>query len=119
MESVDAKDCLFCRVIKRELESQVVYEDDLAVAFQDINPQAPVHLLVVPRKHIPSLAVTEEADEALLGHVFMVARKLAERENLNKNGYRVVLNTGSYAGQTVFHIHVHLLGGRSFHWPPG
>ena len=111
--------CLFCKIAGKELESQIVFEDDQAIAFRDINPQAPVHLLVVPRKHIPSLVEAETHDEALLGHLFLVAQKLAEGENLNRNGYRVVLNTGSYAGQTVPHVHLHLLGGRSFGWPPG
>ena len=101
------------------MESSVVYDDDLAFAFRDINPQAPVHILVVPRRHIASMIEVGSDDLALLGHLLGVARKLADDEQLGKNGYRIVINTGSYAGQTVHHLHVHLLGGRAFHWPPG
>lgn len=89
------------------------------MAFQDINPKAPVHILVIPKEHVSSLATCEEKHEALLGHLMLVAQKLAKSENLTKNGYRVVANIGTYGGQTVEHLHLHLLGGRSFGWPPG
>lgn len=101
------------------MESDLVHTDDQAVAFRDVNPQAPVHILVVPRKHVESLAVSTGDDSALLGHLLTVARTIAESEKLSKNGYRVVINTGGYAGQTVSHLHLHLLGGRAFRWPPG
>jgi histidine triad (HIT) family protein len=103
------EDCLFCRVIDRKLPAKIVHEDERAVVIEDIHPQAPVHLLVLPRKHLPSLKEALAEDEALLGHLFLVAAK----------GYRTVINNGTWAGQSVFHLHVHVLGGRTFHWPPG
>jgi histidine triad (HIT) family protein len=112
-------DCVFCRIAEKKMDAPVVHEDDMAVAFRDMNPQAPVHILVVPKKHIRSMGEVGPKDEALLGHLLYVARKLADDEGLPRNGYRIVLNTGANAGQTVFHLHVHLLGGRSFSWPPG
>ena len=101
----------------RDLPADLVYEDDRAVAFRDIAPQAPTHVLVVPRKPIPRADAIEEADEALVGHLFTVARRVAEAEGLTD--YRLVVNNGEGAGQTVFHLHVHLLGGRGLQWPPG
>ncbi len=112
-------DCVFCRIAEKKMNAPIVYEDDIAVAFRDINPQAPVHILVIPKKHIKTLGDTVPKDAQLLGHLLLVAKKLAEDEALPRNGYRLVLNTGANAGQTVFHLHVHLLGGRSFDWPPG
>lgn len=108
---------LFQKIADGEIPAQIVYEDDRAVAFRDINPQAPVHILIVPRKPIPRADQIEEADEALVGHLFVVARAVAKEEGL-KN-YRLVMNNGEGAGQTVFHIHLHLIGGRSMQWPPG
>lgn len=111
-------DCLFCKIIAGTIPSKKIYEDDQAYAFADIDPKAPVHLLIVPKKHIPSLAETDAADTALLGHLHAVAKKLAAEHTLT-GGYRTVINTGLEGGQTVFHLHVHLLGGRQMHWPPG
>jgi histidine triad (HIT) family protein len=111
-------DCLFCKIIAGTIPSKKAYEDDQAYAFADIDPKAPVHLLIVPKKHIPSLAEADADDTALLGHLHAVAKQLAAEHNLSK-GYRTVMNTGSDGGQTVFHLHVHLLGGRPMHWPPG
>lgn len=108
---------LFQQIADKEIPAQLVYEDDRAVAFRDINPQAPVHILIVPRKPIPRADQIEEADETLVGHLFVVARMVAEQEGLQN--YRLVMNNGEGAGQTVFHIHLHLLGGRSLQWPPG
>jgi histidine triad (HIT) family protein len=110
--------CLFCKIIAGEIASKKVFEDDLTLAFRDLHPQAPVHVLVVPRKHIASLAEANAEDEELLGHLLMVAAQIARSEGLVK-GYRTVINTGADGGQTVDHLHVHLLGGRAMHWPPG
>ena len=112
-------DCLFCRIIDRKIPAKIVYEDERAVAIEDIHPQAPTHLLVIPRQHLPSLVEARTEDEPLLGHLFLVASQLAQKRGLDLKGYRTVINTGAGAGQTVFHLHVHLLGGRPFHWPPG
>jgi len=111
--------CIFCRIIERRLPARIVFEDDEIVAFEDTNPQAPIHTLVVPRKHLTSLKDATPADAPLLGRLFMVAAQLARERGLESKGYRTVLNTGTWAGQSVFHLHLHLLGGRVFHWPPG
>ncbi len=112
-------DCLFCQIIDRKIPAQIVHEDEHAVAIQDINPQAPVHLLVIPRKHITSLADGRAEDEALLGHLHLLAARLAREQGLEPKGYRTVINSGAGAGQSVFHLHIHVLGGRAFQWPPG
>jgi len=111
--------CLFCRIIAGEIPSNKVYEDDLALAFRDINPQAPTHVLIVPKKHITSLNDATQDDQSLLGHLTLVASKLADQLGAAVSGYRTVINTGAGAGQSVWHIHVHLLGGRELGWPPG
>lgn len=111
--------CVFCRIVAKEVASDIVYEDDEVVAFRDINPQAPVHVLVVPRKHIPTLNDATPEDQPLLGKLLLVARQLAQKLQVADGGYRLVLNVNRGAGQSVFHIHLHLLGGRVFHWPPG
>ncbi len=110
---------LFQRIIDREIPAKIVFEDELSLAFADINPQAPVHLLVIPKKPIPSIDEIEEEDIPLIGHLFRVIRRLAEEHGLNEKGYRVVSNCGPLAGQTVPHLHYHLLGGRAMGWPPG
>jgi len=112
-------DCIFCRIIQREAPAKIVFEDSDVVAFEDQNPQAPVHLLVVPRKHLASLEDTAPEDAALLGRLFVVAAELARQRHLIAKGYRTVINNGSWAGQSVDHLHVHVLGGRVFRWPPG
>ena len=111
-------DCLFCKIIDGQINADIVYEDERAVAFRDINPQAPTHVLVIPRTHIESLNALETSDEAEVGHLFVVAKKVAEQEGLAECGYRTVINTNADAGQTVFHIHVHLVGGKPMGWPP-
>jgi histidine triad (HIT) family protein len=111
--------CIFCRIVAKEVQSKIAYEDEEVVAFHDINPQAPVHVLIVPRKHIPTLNDAVEEDQALLGKMMLVAQKLAKELGVADSGYRLVLNTNRGAGQSIFHIHFHLLGGRLFHWPPG
>ena len=110
--------CIFCKIVAKEMPAKIVYEDDTSVAFLDINPQAPVHILVIPRKHVASAEETEEADAPVIGHLHRVAAKLAQEFKIT-DGYRIVLNTGRGAGQSVFHFHLHLLGGRIFHWPAG
>jgi histidine triad (HIT) family protein len=110
--------CLFCKIAEGEIPSNKVYEDDDLFAFHDISPQAPVHILVVPRKHISSLEEAEEGDAALMGKIMMLVQKLAREQGI-KAGYRVVNNCGASAGQSVFHIHFHLIGGRALGWPPG
>jgi histidine triad (HIT) family protein len=111
--------CIFCRIIRGEVPSQIVYRDDQVVAFRDINPQAPVHILVVPVRHIAGVADLTPADVELAGRLLLVARQLAEQEGVRDRGYRLVLNQGPDAGQSVDHLHLHLLAGRRFHWPPG
>lgn len=110
--------CLFCKIIEGSIPSTAVYQDDRAYAFADINPQAPVHVLIAPKEHLMSLAEAGEEHPALLGHLLWVAAGIARSKGLGK-GYRVVINTGEDGGQTVDHLHVHLLGGRALSWPPG
>ncbi|HKO03935.1 MAG TPA: histidine triad nucleotide-binding protein [Candidatus Acidoferrales bacterium] len=112
------EDCLFCKIGAKKIPAKVVYEDDLVFAFEDINPQAPTHLLISPRKHLVSLTEATDEDASMLGHILLVVAKLA-RERQLLDGYRIIFNNGRGAGQSVFHLHVHLLGGRSFRWPPG
>ena len=110
--------CLFCKIIRREALANIVYEDESCIAFRDIKPQAPVHILVIPRKHYASAAEADTEDEVVLGHLHRVAAELAQQYGLAQ-GHRVVMNTGAASGQSIFHVHLHLLGGRSFRWPPG
>ena len=112
-------DCLFCKIIAGEIPAEKVHEDELCVAFRDIAPVAPTHILIVPRKHIETLDDLESVDAALVGYVTHVASRVARQEGLNPEGYRLVWNCHEGAGQTVFHIHLHVLGGRTFNWPPG
>ena len=114
-----ADKCLFCRIATGDIPSKKVYEDNDVVAFQDINPQAPTHVLIIPRKHIPTLDDLNEADASTLGTALVRVAQIARDLHLNTDGYRVIINNGESAGQTVFHIHFHLLGGRNFGWPPG
>lgn len=111
-------DCVFCKIARREIPSEVVYEDEKTLAFRDINPQAPVHVLVIPKRHISSLAELGEGDEDLMGHLVVVASRLAYALGVGQ-GFRVVGNCGEMAGQSVFHVHMHVLGGRRLGWPPG
>ena len=110
-------DCLFCRIIRGEIPAKVIAQDEHCVAFRDINPQAPVHVLVIPRVHVASL--NEVRDPEVVGRMHLLAAEVARSEGLSERGYRTVINTNADAGQTVFHIHLHVLGGRSMDWPPG
>jgi histidine triad (HIT) family protein len=112
-----ADDCLFCRIVRKEIPAKLVAEDEHCVAFRDINPQAPVHVLVIPRAHVPSL--NQATDAAMIGRLSLMAADIARSEGVAESGYRTVINTNAGAGQTVFHVHLHLLGGRALHWPPG
>jgi histidine triad (HIT) family protein len=111
--------CLFCRIVAGEIPSSRVAEDDLAIAIRDIAPRAPTHILVMPRDHIPSAASLTDADATLLGRMFSMAADIARSEGIAEGGYRVVTNVGTWGGQTVDHLHFHLMGGRAFTWPPG
>ncbi len=112
-------DCLFCKIVDGEIPADIVFESETAVAFRDINPQAPTHVLVIPRKHIATINDIKPADEAIVGSLYSAAREIAEAEGIADAGYRAVMNCNEQAGQTVFHIHLHVLGGRSLGWPPG
>jgi histidine triad (HIT) family protein len=112
-------DCLFCRIVAGEVPADTIFQDERCLAFRDINPQAPVHVLVIPREHMESLDDAGQRDEALLGHLLRVAARVANEQGLSESGYRTVINTGAGAGQSVFHLHLHVLGGRSLNWPPG
>ena len=111
-------DTIFGKIIRREIPADIVYEDDLALAFKDVSPQAPTHILVIPKKPISQLSVASQEDAALMGHLLMTVKKVAEQANLS-NGYRVVINNGVDAGQSVDHLHLHILGDRTMNWPPG
>lgn len=112
-------DTIFGKIIRREIPANIVYEDDLCLAFTDITPQAPTHILVIPKKPIPSLAAATPEDTVLLGHLLLAIQQVADQQGLTEQGYRVVTNIGSDGGQTVAHLHFHLLGGRTLQWPPG
>ena len=112
-------DCLFCKMVSGEISPDIVYENDAVLAFRDLNPRAPTHILVIPKKHIPTLADISAEDTALMGEIIQAAKKVAELEGLADSGYRTVFNCNRDAGQAVYHIHLHLLGGRKLRWPPG
>lgn len=113
------ENCLFCKIVRKEIPAGIEYEDDDMIAFRDINPVAPVHILFIPKKHIESLDALEEGDKELIGRIHYRISRLAKKLGLDQKGYRVVNNMGKDGGQTVFHIHFHLLGGKAFRWPPG
>jgi histidine triad (HIT) family protein len=110
---------LFEKIISREVPAQIIHEDDQCIAIRDINPQAPIHVLVIPKKPIPRLSEASDSDEGLLGHLLLTAAEVAKREGMAENGYRVIVNQGWHAGESVPHLHVHVLGGRQMKWPPG
>jgi histidine triad (HIT) family protein len=112
-------ECLFCKIVEKKRPAKIIYEDELSVAFEDINPQAPVHTLVIPKKHIPTNLDLKNDDNALIGHLFQVANKIARDKGIADRGFRLVMNCNPESGQTVFHIHLHILGGRIMRWPPG
>lgn len=111
--------CLFCRIVEGAIPADILFQDERALAFRDINPQAPVHILVIPKRHVPSLQASAHDDGDLLARLLLVCKDMAHRQGLSESGYRVVTNIGRDAGQTVFHMHFHVLGGRHMSWPPG
>lgn len=112
-------DCIFCEIVAKRMKSDIIHEDEDVVAFKDINPQAPVHVLIVPRKHIDSVNDVQATDAELMGKMMLIARKLAGDTGIDEAGYRLVINNGNNGGQTVSHLHLHILGGRRMTWPPG
>jgi histidine triad (HIT) family protein len=112
-------ECIFCKIVARTIPAALLYEDDLVVAFDDVNPQAPTHTLVIPRKHVGSMIELQESDAGLLGRLMLVGNKIAKQKGIAGDGYRLVVNTGAHGGQSVFHLHLHVLGGRHLAWPPG
>ncbi len=112
-------DCLFCKILAGDIPADVIFESDNALAFRDINPQAPTHVLIIPREHIATINELDAGDEAVVGNLFLVAKQIAKQEGIANDGYRVTMNCNAAAGQTVFHVHLHLLGGRQMGWPPG
>ena len=113
------KSCLFCKIVKREIDAKMVYEDERVFAFEDIKPEAPVHILVIPKRHIEKISDLRDNDVELTGHLILAAKKIAEDKGIANSGYRIVMNCNRDAGQEVFHMHIHLLGGRKLTWPPG
>ncbi len=113
------KDCLFCKILGGDIPADIIFESESAIAFRDINPKAPTHVLIIPRQHIATINDIEPQHEALVGSLFSAAKAIAADEGLAEDGYRVVMNCNEAAGQTVFHLHLHLLGGRTLAWPPG
>ena len=111
--------CIFCKIARKEIPSKIVYEDEDVVAFDDLKPQAPLHVLIIPRRHIATIADLNDTDALIAGTLIIAAKKIAAARGLNESGYRIVLNCNRDAGQEVFHIHAHLLAGRKFSWPPG
>lgn len=116
---MSTSNCLFCKIVDGQIPAKIAYQDDKCLAFHDINPQAPTHILVIPRQHIASLKEATSANNELLGHLLTSAAKIANDLGIAEEGFRTVINTGALAGQTVFHIHIHILGGRGLAWPPG
>ena len=112
-------DCLFCKILDSEIPCDIVYENDQVIAFRDVNPQAPTHILVIPRKHIPTVNDLTVDDKSIVGEMMLAAQAIAAQEGIDERGYRTVMNCNADAGQTVFHIHLHVLGGRRMNWPPG
>ena len=116
---MSANDCLFCKIVAGDIPAEIIYRDDQVLAFRDINPQAPIHVLVIPQKHVDSLASVTDEQRDIMGKIMIVAREIAAAEGLSESGYRAVINVGLDGGQTISHLHLHLLGGRTLHWPPG
>ena len=116
---VDMSDCLFCKIVSGEIPCDKIYENDKLIAFRDIDPKAPTHILVIPKKHISSINELEISDQNLAGEILLAAKEIAKIENIESSGYRTIFYTNSDGGQTVYHIHMHVMGGRQLHWPPG
>ena len=110
---------IFSKIINKEMDADIVYEDSKSLAFKDINPVSSTHILIIPKKEIPTINDIQDSDKELIGHLFVVAKEIAKKLNIDKDGYRIVFNCNDDAGQTVFHIHMHLIGGRKLSWPPG
>ena len=110
---------IFSKIINKEMDADILYEDSKSIAFKDINPVASTHILIIPKKEIPTINDIQDSDKELIGHLFIVAKKIARKLNIDKDGYRIIFNCNDDAGQTVFHIHMHLIGGRKLLWPPG
>jgi histidine triad (HIT) family protein len=116
---MSSADCLFCKIVAGDIPADIIYESDHAIAFRDINPHAPTHVLIIPRQHIETINALQSGDEALVGNLFLAAKQIAKEAGISDAGYRVAMNCNEAAGQTVFHLHLHLLGGRTLGWPPG
>ena len=114
-----ASDCLFCKILDGDIPADIIYESEHAIAFRDINPQAPTHVLIIPREHIATINALDERSAQFVGSLFLAAKQIAQQEGIAESGYRVAMNCNAGAGQTVFHLHLHLLGGRTLSWPPG
>jgi histidine triad (HIT) family protein len=112
-------DCLFCKILSGDIPADIIYESDSAIAFRDINPQAPTHVLIIPRKHVATINDLDEDDQQIVGSLYLAAKEIARAEGISDEGYRAVMNCNEGAGQSVFHIHLHVLGGRALGWPPG
>lgn len=116
---MEKADCIFCKIIKKQIPCEMVYEDDKVIGFKDISPQAPVHIVIIPKEHVDDVNSLSEEQSVIIGHIFIVAKEIAKILGVAESGYRVVTNCGEHGGQTVEHIHFHLLGGRMLQWPPG
>jgi histidine triad (HIT) family protein len=116
---MSSEDCLFCKILAGEIPADIIYESDEAIGFRDINPQAPTHVLIIPRRHIATINDLQIGDEAVVGNMYLAAKQIAQQEGIADDGYRVAMNCNEAAGQTVFHLHLHLIGGRQLGWPPG
>jgi histidine triad (HIT) family protein len=112
-------DCLFCRISNGQIPAKIVYQDDKAMAFEDIHPEAPIHVIIIPKKHIPTVLDITDEDQDIMGYLYLVAKKIAINKSLTKDGFRLVVNCGKSGGQEILHIHINMLGGRLFSWPPG
>lgn len=112
-------DCIFCKIVAGDIDADIVYQSEELVGFRDLNPQAPTHVLIIPRRHISTINDITESDAELIGQLFVAAKEIAAQEGISESGYRVTMNCNAGAGQSVFHVHLHLLGGRQFTWPPG
>lgn len=113
------EDCIFCKIATGEIQSDIVFEDEELVAFRDVNPQAPIHILIIPKRHFDNLLTMDASHTALLGHIMLTAANIARQEGIAEDGFRVVINCNVHGGQSVAHLHVHILGGRQMNWPPG
>ena len=111
--------CIFCKIVNKEIPSKIIYEDEKVLAFEDVAPQSPVHILIIPKKHYSTILDVEETTAELIGHVFMIAKKIAKQKGFAEKGFRIVMNCNTEGGQTVYHLHFHLLAGRQMQWPPG